>query len=249
MTKSVTTVTTPLDKTYAEFTQILRKILDSVTDLGYSIILLKNNTVNLLDEGSKLLCSFKPVVLKESKDLKLQCVVHLDNSAFDHFKLIHQDLDDRSYLKHELGPVGASAWSAINQVLITANSVKPLMKAVNATNTLTASMQVSVLNQVDNVLEYEDCYFSSSRVLILEIPNFFGTDEYLNLFCHVKMYTSERGVLVYKATKASKKDGVLNVKGATVISEPTPKPVSTTKSLFLDAVNMFGKMALDSMVP
>lgn len=249
MTDSTTIVSTPMKETYAEFVQILRKILDSITDLGYSIMLLKDNAINLLDEDSKLLLSLKTVVLKKSKDLKLQCVLHLDENAFEHFKFIHRDLHDRRYLKYELGPVGESAWNALSQVLVTANVAKSFVKTVNASHKLTASIQISVLNQVDNVLEHQECYFSASRVLILEVPDFFGANEYLNLFCHVKMDTAEHGSLVYKATISSKDEGALKPKKFIVLSEPTPKPVSYTKSLFLDAVDMFERMAFDSMVP
>lgn len=242
-------IDTPVKNTYENFTLLLRKILDSVSDLGYFVQCLGPDTTNLLDENSNLLLSLKTVVSRvRNQGLKLQCTFHLNKAAFKHLDTIKRDLLDRSFIKYDLGYVGIAAWNALIQVLNSVNIAKSVSDTFAAVENFTTRMEFSVLKQDNNELSYIDFYYQASRILIFEISNFFEDDNDLNIFCFVKVDKWQH--ITYKVVKSGVSQKDPQVKNFITLYE-TKSYIDATErldSLFLNAEELMGGIGLDSLM-
>lgn len=242
-------IDTPVKNTYESITLLLRKILDSVSDLGCSVQCLGPDTTNLLDENSNLLLSLKTVVSRvRNQGLKLQCTFHLNKASFKQFDTIRRDLLDRSFIRYDLGYAGIAAWNALMQVLNSVYIAKSFSEMFTAVENFTARMEFSVLKQDNNELNYIDFYYQASRILIFEISNFFEDDNDLNIFCFVNV--GEWQYITYKVVKSGVCQQDSKTKNFITLYESKSyiDSIERLDSLFLNAEEVMGSIGLDSLM-
>lgn len=229
---------------YALFMPSLRDILAKLSLPGFLVKSPNDKNTVFLDSQYNVLMTIK--TFRESNALKIQTLFNLNESSFQAFQALKSKLQEHRGVRKELGAVGIAAWDALEQSLEAASIANSFAITFKQVKSIVARAQISVLNQVDDVLDYEECYLSASRVLYLNASDFFENGNSLNLAYYLDMLSSDRGKISCSCTT---EDRTTNPSIDLLLAEKGTQTVFARNSLFINASEMFNELGVNCLIP
>lgn len=229
---------------YALFMPALRDILAKLSLPGFSVKAPNDKNTVFLDGQNNVLMTIK--TFRESNALNIQTLLNLKESSFQDIQALKSKFRKHREIREELGAVGIAAWDALEQSLEAASIANSFAITFKQVKNIVARVHMSVLNQVEDILDYEECYLSASRVLYLNALDFFENGTSLNLVYYLDMISSDRGKISCSCTT---EDRTTTPSIDLLLAEKNNPEVFARKSLFVNASEMFNELGVNCLIP